>query len=133
MCFCRGLIAYASSLDCPAVCARSVADAALSLHVMASSGEGTDALYSPGPRAPLLPDGQGIGTLDGVTIGVPEEYCVEELGEESLDAWRKGLQWLADGGVCVCFRATVTQSAVCMCCWFRVCVCCVRRCESCSR
>ncbi|AMK12324.1 MAG: Asp-tRNA(Asn)/Glu-tRNA(Gln) amidotransferase subunit GatA [Pseudodesulfovibrio sp.] len=79
-----GLIAYGSSLDQIGPMVRSVEDAALLLQVMA----GHDPKDSTSVDVPV-PDylaALGREDLDGVTIGLPEEYWGEGLDEEVKEA-----------------------------------------------
>lgn len=74
-----GLIAYGSSLDCAGPLTRSVEDAARLLQVMA----GHDPLDSTSMNLPVPDYVAGLtGDIDGLTIGIPQEYFVEGLHPE---------------------------------------------------
>lgn len=98
----HGLIAYASSLDCPGVLARTVGDAALVL----------DAVAGPDPRdstcLPTPVPGQGnyyhqqtldpLKPLAGLRVGIAAEFQVEGLDPAVVDAWAAGARLLAEAG-----------------------------------
>jgi len=86
-----GLVAYASSLDHIGVFGRTVDDAAALLEVIA----GHDPLDStsvnrPPPPAPVVAD----GSLEGVVIGVPEEYFPASLDADVMARCRDALRAL---------------------------------------
>ncbi|KAE9059150.1 Glutamyl-tRNA(Gln) amidotransferase subunit A, partial [Phytophthora fragariae] len=100
----HGMISYASSLDTPGIFARSVGDAAVVLKAIA----GPDHMDST-CMTESLPENwcsntveasQQSSTVDltGVRVGVPAEYFVEELPEEILNVWDKGVAWLREAG-----------------------------------
>lgn len=96
-----GLIAFASSLDCPGVLARSVEDCALVLDAVG----GPDPRDSTCLRAPLPPQGyfttllhQASKSLKGVKVGIPAEFNVQELDDEVRSVWAEGAKILADAG-----------------------------------
>jgi aspartyl-tRNA(Asn)/glutamyl-tRNA(Gln) amidotransferase subunit A len=89
-----GLVAYASSLDQIGVFARSVADAARVLDVIAGPDprDATTASRTPEPLAPCA----APGPLNGLVVGVPDEYFPDELDPgirsactDALDALRQ--------------------------------------------
>ena len=103
-----GLISYASSLDCPGVMGRSVADAWAALAVMAGP-DPRDATSVPLPlptTAPGSAPAPAAGdltsatppSLKGVRVGVPAEFYVQELPDDAVAWWRKGCAWLQDAG-----------------------------------
>ncbi|CAM9205011.1 unnamed protein product [Laminaria digitata] len=100
----HGLIAYASSLDTVGILTRSVLDSAMVLDVIAGpdsrdstcvpSGGGQGGLAS----ALLDQCGRDQGgaaaagsSLEGVTVGIPKEFNVEELGEAFRYSWGGGV------------------------------------------
>jgi aspartyl-tRNA(Asn)/glutamyl-tRNA(Gln) amidotransferase subunit A len=94
----HGLVAYASSLDCPGVMAASVGDAALAVLCMGASGADTDDRYA--KHIDRLDGTKDIAwDLKGVVIGVPEEYNLPELDLATVNTWKVGLQWLQDAGL----------------------------------
>ena len=117
----HGLIAFASSLDTPGVLARSVEDSALVLDAIAGT-DARDSTSQPGCHAQRWPGGGGEGRhagfgfgftaaaraggaaeggalpLEGLVVGVPEEYFVAEMPPDIVDLWTRGVQWLAAAG-----------------------------------
>ncbi|KAF4317647.1 hypothetical protein G195_008951 [Phytophthora kernoviae 00238/432] len=100
----HGMISYASSLDTPGIFARSVGDAAVVLKAIA----GPDHMDST-CMTDALPENWCANTVEasrnskevdltGVRVGVPAEYYVDELPEEILNVWDKGVTWLRDAG-----------------------------------
>ena len=129
-----GLIAYASSLDCPGVLAGDVRDAFALLSLLqgadprdmtslpandrlAADHFGHHPRFSEGSRGGGGADGgkgrqggrrRGGGggdgaepSLEGVTVGIPQEYRVEELTEPVLAAWRAAADRLEARGATV--------------------------------
>ena len=113
----HGLIAYASSLDCPGIITRTVGDAALMLDVLATtSPDSMDAtsVTTPPPPGGYLPvgyrppghdgggqggqGGQGSQWLKGLRVGIPREYHVEELHGSTVAAWEEAAAAMADAG-----------------------------------
>jgi len=90
-----GLIAFASSLDRVGPFARSVADAAVMLEVLAGSDEmdATSSQTAVGPYAEEL--GKGVA---GLRIGVPKEYFGEGLDAEIRAAIERALDGLRAAG-----------------------------------
>ncbi|KAH7479640.1 Glutamyl-tRNA(Gln) amidotransferase subunit A [Phytophthora ramorum] len=100
----HGMISYASSLDTPGIFARSVGDATVVLKAIA----GPDHMDST-CMTNALPENWCSETVEasqqskevdltGVRVGVPAEYFVEELPEEILSVWDKGVAWLREAG-----------------------------------
>jgi aspartyl-tRNA(Asn)/glutamyl-tRNA(Gln) amidotransferase subunit A len=94
LCSRRGMIAFASSLDQAGPVARTVRDAALMTHVMAS--------HDPWDSTSLkvdIPDYLGNITSDvrGLRIGLPKEYR-ENLSDEMSTLLQKGIDWLTAAG-----------------------------------
>jgi len=90
-----GVVAYASSLDCPGPMARSVRDAALLLQVMAGH-DPRDSTCAPVPvpdyAAPLARDARGL------KIGIPKEYRASGMPAEIEALWQQGAAWLRAAG-----------------------------------
>lgn len=87
----HGLVAFASSLDCVAPFGRTVDDAALALEVIAGA-DPFDATCADRPAPTLRAE---PGRLEGLVVGVPEEYfpssldpAVRALTDRALDALR---------------------------------------------
>jgi aspartyl-tRNA(Asn)/glutamyl-tRNA(Gln) amidotransferase subunit A len=94
-----GLVAYGSSLDVVGVLARDAADAAAVFHLIA----GYDPLDATSANLPVPPidfGGQvgGARPLDGLRIGIPEEYFVSGLQEEVAERVRAAIAALEDLG-----------------------------------
>lgn len=98
----HGLIAYASSLDCPGVLARTVGDAAVVLDAIAGP-DPRDSTCLPTPL-PGPPDHYHQQTLDptrplqGVKVGLAAEFRVEEVDAAVVAAWEEGARLLRDAG-----------------------------------
>jgi aspartyl-tRNA(Asn)/glutamyl-tRNA(Gln) amidotransferase subunit A len=90
-----GLLAFASSLDQIGPFARTVADAALALSVIAG-GDGYDATSSPAP----VPDyGAALtGQIKGVRIGVPRAFVADGVDEGVRRAYDAALDTLREQG-----------------------------------
>jgi aspartyl-tRNA(Asn)/glutamyl-tRNA(Gln) amidotransferase subunit A len=74
----HGLIAMASSLDCPGPFTRTAEDAALLLHVM-STVDPMDSTTLPEARFPVIAVGDHDQPLKGLKVGLPAEYFAEGL------------------------------------------------------
>jgi aspartyl-tRNA(Asn)/glutamyl-tRNA(Gln) amidotransferase subunit A len=91
----RGIVAFASSLDQAGPIARTVRDAAILLHSMASPdpNDTTSAdLPVPDYEAAI---GQGV---EGLRIGIPKEYRVSGMPSAIEELWEQGRHWLAAAG-----------------------------------
>lgn len=90
-----GVIAFASSLDCPSFMARNVDDTALLLQVSA----GNDPKDSTSSTQPV-PDFSALEGVDvkGLKVGIPKEYTVEGMPEDIKKLWEQGAAWLKDAG-----------------------------------
>eukprot|EP00455_Lapot_gusevi_P000611 TRINITY_DN10285_c0_g1_i2.p1 TRINITY_DN10285_c0_g1~~TRINITY_DN10285_c0_g1_i2.p1 ORF type:complete len:521 (-),score=85.32 TRINITY_DN10285_c0_g1_i2:244-1806(-) len=101
-----GLIAYASSLDTPAISTRSVTDAAHMLRAI----EGEDkfdstSVIAPPTEVPSLSTDQ---PLRGLVVGIPVEYYVKELSNETVALWDQGARWLQEAGAQVVYVSLPT-------------------------
>jgi aspartyl-tRNA(Asn)/glutamyl-tRNA(Gln) amidotransferase subunit A len=74
----HGLIAMASSLDCPGPFTRTAEDAALLMHIM-STVDPMDSTTLPEARFTLMKIGDQDQPLKGLKIGLPQEYFAEGL------------------------------------------------------
>lgn len=93
-----GMVAFASSLDQAGPITKTVEDAALMLSQMASH----DFKDSTSVNAPV-PDytkvlGQGV---KGLRIGVPKEYRIDGMADETEALWQQGIAWLKDAGATI--------------------------------
>lgn len=97
----HGLIAYASSLDCPGLLTRTVADAALVLDVVAGPDVLADSTCLERPHRPCFTEAMQGGlalSLRGLKVGLPAEFGVRELEASTVTAWEEGARLLRDAG-----------------------------------
>ena len=90
-----GVIAFASSLDCPGPMARTVEDCAIMLQSMA----GYDPKDSTSADLPV-PDYRAAAnaSIKGMKIGIPKEYRADGMPAEIEKLWQQGIAWLKDAG-----------------------------------
>ena len=90
-----GIVAFASSLDQAGPFTRTVRDAAIMLHSMASVDE-KDSTSADIP----VPDYEAAltGDVKGKRIGIPKEYTVEGMPEEITRLWEDGAEKLRAQG-----------------------------------
>jgi aspartyl-tRNA(Asn)/glutamyl-tRNA(Gln) amidotransferase subunit A len=90
-----GVVAYASSLDCPGPMARNVRDAAILLQAMAGH-DPRDSTSAPLP----VPDYAAAltGDVRGLRIGIPREYRADGMPAEIEALWQQGAAWLRAAG-----------------------------------
>lgn len=90
-----GVVAFASSLDQAGPMTRDVRDAALMLEVMAGHDpkDSTSALVEVPCFEKALTQG-----VKGLRVGIPKEYRLEGMNEDTVDLWEKGAKWLKDAG-----------------------------------
>jgi aspartyl-tRNA(Asn)/glutamyl-tRNA(Gln) amidotransferase subunit A len=98
-----GLIAYASSLDCPGVITKTVEDARMLLRII----EGVDSRDSTTVDVPATKIDSSISKDDvrpllGLRIGIPQECHVRELPPEIVNVWHGGANLLAELGAEIC-------------------------------
>jgi aspartyl-tRNA(Asn)/glutamyl-tRNA(Gln) amidotransferase subunit A len=90
-----GIIAFASSLDQAGPIARSVTDCAILLQAMAGYDEkDSTSVNLPVPDFKAMVD----NGVDGMTIGIPEEYRVDGIPDEINQMWEDGIDWLKSAG-----------------------------------
>jgi aspartyl-tRNA(Asn)/glutamyl-tRNA(Gln) amidotransferase subunit A len=89
-----GLVAFGSSLDCVSVFARTVADAARVLQVIA----GEDPRDATSVAAPPIPDLPSSNPLAGATIGIPREYFPADLDPGIRAACNRAMDRMRDLG-----------------------------------
>jgi aspartyl-tRNA(Asn)/glutamyl-tRNA(Gln) amidotransferase subunit A len=90
-----GTIAFASSLDQAGPMARDVRDCAILLEAMS----GFDAKDSTSLQLDVPRWEQGLSSrMQGVRVGIPKEYRVDDMPEEIDALWRAGIDWLRDAG-----------------------------------
>ncbi|MDX2155853.1 MAG: Asp-tRNA(Asn)/Glu-tRNA(Gln) amidotransferase subunit GatA [Hyphomicrobiaceae bacterium] len=90
-----GIVAFASSLNQAGPIARTVRDAAIMLHHMASH----DPKDSTSVDAPV-PDYEAVlgHGVKGLRVGIPKEYRIDGMSKEAEDLWQKGIDWLKAAG-----------------------------------
>ncbi len=90
-----GIVAFASSLDQAGTITRSVEDAALMLQIIA----GHDPKDSTSSDRPL-PDlcAKLNQARDGLRVGIPQEYRLDDLPAQIQTLWAKGITWLKEQG-----------------------------------
>jgi aspartyl-tRNA(Asn)/glutamyl-tRNA(Gln) amidotransferase subunit A len=93
-----GIVAFASSLDQAGPIAKTVADSALMLRVMASHDpKDTTSINAPVPDY-VAATKKGI---KGLRVGVPKEYRVEGMSNEIEKLWDDGIAWLKAAGASI--------------------------------
>lgn len=90
-----GVIAMASSLDCPGPLTKTVEDSALVFNVLAGKDE-KDATTSPKPVQKI--DLESPFSLEEVRIGIPREYFFKEIDGEVRKAVREAVEVLRKEG-----------------------------------
>jgi len=111
-----GMTAFASSLDCPGIFARDVQDTILiyetllrHCHIRSNKTAHTNDSTLHYPHNHLADTithlgrlsqcrEESLGCLDGVAVGIPEEYLVAEIQPEVEELWKAGAQLLASAG-----------------------------------
>jgi aspartyl-tRNA(Asn)/glutamyl-tRNA(Gln) amidotransferase subunit A len=90
-----GVVAFASSLDCPGPFARNIEDTAILLGSMA----GHDPRDSTSMDRPV-PDFAAACRrgVQGLRIGVPREYRAEGMPPDIEALWQRGIAWLHEAG-----------------------------------
>ncbi len=93
-----GTIAFASSLDQAGPMTRTVRDAAIMLGAMA----GHDPKDSTSIDMPV-PDFEAAltGGVNGLTVGVPDEYRVDGMPKEIEDLWQQGIELMKAQGATI--------------------------------
>ena len=93
-----GVVAFASSLDQAGPLAKTVRDSAIILRHMASH----DPKDSTSVDAPVPDYEAEIGkSIKGLRVGVPKEYRIDGLPDDTEALWQKGIQWLKDAGATI--------------------------------
>lgn len=90
-----GIVAFASSLDQAGPMTRDVHDAALMLEIMAGH-DPKDSTSAP-REVPSFEKALNQG-VKGLRVGIPKEYRLDGMPEDTLKLWEKGAQWLKDAG-----------------------------------
>jgi len=93
-----GIVAFASSLDQAGPITRNVRDSAILLGVMA----GHDPKDSTSVNVEV-PDYEADLTRDiqGLRVGIPAEYTIENMPTEIKKLWDEGANWLAESGAII--------------------------------
>ena len=93
-----GVVAFASSLDQAGPITKTVRDAAIMMQHMASH----DPKDSTSVDAPVPDYEAEIGqSVKGLRVGVPKEYRIDGLPDETGELWQRGIQWLKDAGATI--------------------------------
>lgn len=93
-----GTIAFASSLDQAGPMALDTRDCAIMLEAMA----GFDPKDSTSLDLPV-PDWEKAlsSDLKGKKVGIPKEYCVDNMPPEIDALWQQGIEWMKDAGATI--------------------------------
>ncbi|ELR22159.1 aspartyl/glutamyltRNA(Asn/Gln) amidotransferase, A subunit [Acanthamoeba castellanii str. Neff] len=89
-----GLVAYGSSLDTPGVLTKTVEDAAIMLGVLA----GMDARDSTSVDIEVPDYVKSMNQPRKLRVGIPKEYLVKELSEDTRKLWEEGAEAMAQQG-----------------------------------
>ena len=93
-----GVVAFASSLDQAGPITKTVRDAAIMMQHMASH----DPKDSTSVDAPVPDYEAEIGqSVKGLRVGVPKEYRIDGLPDETEELWQRGIQWLKEAGATI--------------------------------
>mmetsp|Transcript_30246 Transcript_30246/g.48861 ORF Transcript_30246/g.48861 Transcript_30246/m.48861 type:complete len:372 (+) Transcript_30246:430-1545(+) len=92
----HGLIAFASSLDCPGILARTVNDVGLIYDVIKGMDE-MDSTCIDGDVEDK-PAEESADTHLSVVVGVPQEYAVEGMSEEAVQGWQDAVDAFGRAG-----------------------------------
>ncbi|ORY06837.1 Glutamyl-tRNA amidotransferase A subunit [Basidiobolus meristosporus CBS 931.73] len=101
-----GLISYANSLDTVGILAKSV-DSVEKVYDVISRYDARDPTAIPTEiRTQIDEDRAKLDLfnspgLEGLRVGVPEEYYVEELTQPSLDTWKRSIEFLRSEGATI--------------------------------
>ena len=90
-----GIIAFASSLDQAGPITKSVDDAAIMMEIIAGHDE-RDSTSAPYP--PPAFDAMKNSSLNGLRVGIPEEYSVKNMPSKVTQLWSQGRKWLEERG-----------------------------------
>lgn len=103
-----GLVAYANSLDTIGILARNTQDCS-SVYDVISHYDVQDPTSMPNElrieldtcQETLVSKFKRQGNLEGLVVGVPQEFYVDSLSSQVIDVWRKGIQHLKDLGATI--------------------------------
>ena len=88
----HGLVPLVNSLDCPGILTRTVGDAATMLQCL----EGEDSMDSTSLRC--APTQQLEAGVQGLRVGVPQEFLCEGMSPEVVEVWSRVAELLEQGG-----------------------------------
>ncbi|MEM7774168.1 MAG: Asp-tRNA(Asn)/Glu-tRNA(Gln) amidotransferase subunit GatA [Pseudomonadota bacterium] len=93
-----GIVAFASSLDQAGPITKTVRDAAIMLQHMASHDpKDTTSVDAPVPNYEAV-----VGeSVKGLRVGVPKEYRIDGMADETERLWQQGIAWLKDAGATI--------------------------------
>ncbi|MGI9523073.1 MAG: Asp-tRNA(Asn)/Glu-tRNA(Gln) amidotransferase subunit GatA [Hyphomicrobiaceae bacterium] len=93
-----GIVAFASSLDQAGPLTKTVRDSAIMLQSMASH----DPKDSTSADIPVPDYETAINrSIRGMRIGIPREYRIDGLPDETEALWRQGIEWMKDAGAVI--------------------------------
>ncbi|KAK9723358.1 Trimeric GatFAB AmidoTransferase(AdT) complex subunit, variant 3 [Basidiobolus ranarum] len=101
-----GLVSYANSLDTVGILAKSV-DNVEKVYDVISKFDSRDPTAIPVDMRTKIDENRlkldlfKTEGLQGLRVGVPEEYYVEELTQPSLDTWEKSIEYLRSQGATI--------------------------------
>lgn len=104
----HGLVAYANSLDTIGILTRNVQDCS-KVYDIISHYDVQDPTSIPNELRHQLDDQQQAlisrletqGNLEGLVVGVPQEFYVDSLSPQVLKVWRNGIQHMKDLGATI--------------------------------
>mmetsp|Transcript_17904 Transcript_17904/g.26659 ORF Transcript_17904/g.26659 Transcript_17904/m.26659 type:complete len:470 (+) Transcript_17904:1158-2567(+) len=97
-----GLIAYASSLDCPGIFANNVHDASLAFSVLSQHDPHNDSTSINNRYDHQTFVDQQQNDLSNLRIGLPIEYDIAELSDDVREEWRDVVQLAQANGAQIC-------------------------------
>jgi aspartyl-tRNA(Asn)/glutamyl-tRNA(Gln) amidotransferase subunit A len=101
-----GIVAFSSSLDQAGPLTRTVEDAAIMLGIM-SGHDVKDSTSAPINVPNFINDLNG--GINGLKVGVPKEYSMDNMPAEIQDLWVKGRGWLESQGA-ECFEVSLPHT-----------------------
>lgn len=104
----HGLIAYANSLDTVGILTRNVQDCSKVFDII-SHYDIQDPTSIPNElrnqldvhQEKLISKLKSQGNLEGLVVGIPQEFYVDSLSSQVIEVWRKGIQHLKDLGATI--------------------------------
>ncbi|KAI9005482.1 amidase signature enzyme [Phycomyces nitens] len=103
----NGLVAYANSLDTVGILSGTVEQASMvydtiSKHDPKDPSSMPDQLRSKLDKSDAILSSQWTkGNLNGLVVGIPQEYYVDPMCDDVVDVWRSGIQFLKEQGASI--------------------------------